>query len=67
MKKHYLYSTIYMLPMYVDVLALACALNELGYHTRRGRTALWCSLQLASHDLPVICLQSAVAAANNQP
>jgi len=47
-----------------DVLALACALNELTYHTRHARTALWCSLQLASRDLPIICLQSAVAAAD---
>ena len=53
-----------MLPVWTDVLALACALNELGYHTRRGRTALWCSLQLSSRDLPLICLQTAVAAAS---
>jgi len=49
-----------------DVLALASALNELGYHTRRARTALWCSLQLASRDLPHICLQSAVTAAGSR-
>jgi len=52
--------------VFADVLALASALNELGYHTRRARTALWCSLQLASRDLPQVCLESAIAASDSQ-
>ncbi|ESO05320.1 hypothetical protein HELRODRAFT_77708, partial [Helobdella robusta] len=42
-----------------DVLALASALDKLAHKIRSARTGLWCSLQLASNDLPPVCFHAA--------
>lgn len=46
-----------------DVLALAEGLDELTFHTREARTALWCALQLSSTDLPLVCIRAAETSA----
>jgi len=34
----------------IDIVALAAAVTELLYHTRRARTALWCAVQMTSAE-----------------
>jgi hypothetical protein len=50
-----------------DVLGLAASLGDLTFDLRRARTALWCSLQLASCDLPLSCFDAARRGAINLP
>jgi len=49
-----------------DVLSLAASLGDLTLDLRRARTALWCSLQLASSDLPLSCVDAARRAVNDK-
>ena len=57
--------TALLLHWFVDVLALAAAISELTVHTRRARTAQWCSLQMSSNDMPAECRRVIDSATNS--
>lgn len=58
-------ATALLLHWFVDVLALAAAISELTVHTRRARTAQWCSLQMSSNDMPAECRRVIDSATNS--